>query len=54
MQDIVVRDSARFKYKLMEVHGLFLTCGKINTCYNTNNFTAHMYTGKGLKRLFVV
>ncbi len=29
---------------------LIFTCGKINTCYYTNNSVAHIYTGKGFQR----
>ncbi len=31
------------------IHGLFLTCRKINTCYYTNNSNAHIYMGKGFQ-----
>jgi hypothetical protein len=33
---------------------LFLTCGKINTCYYTNNSSERISIRKRLKRLFVV
>ncbi len=32
------------------IHGLFLTCGKINTYYYTNNSNAHIYTVKGFQK----
>jgi hypothetical protein len=31
------------------IHGLFLTCGKINTWYYMNNSVACIYTGKDFK-----
>ncbi len=36
------------------VHGLFLTCGKINTCYYTNNLNPRIYMEKGFKKLFAI
>jgi hypothetical protein len=36
------------------IHGLFLTCGKINTCYYTNNSVARIYMGKDFKGLLVI